>query len=68
MRTLITLRFRGHKAGELVVGSNILAINIPIVPVQAPPPAKTITEAQLKRLLAPKRTRCAGPAGGVGRS
>jgi hypothetical protein len=54
LRTVVKLRFRGHKAGEMTVESSILAINVPIAPVQVPPADQTITEAQLKRLLAPK--------------
>ncbi len=50
----LTLRPKKGQHGELIEQSDVLAINVPVV-VQAPPAAETITQAQLKLLLA--RTR-----------
>jgi len=51
MRMRATLRLRGRKAGALSVELDILAINVPTVAVQPPPPDETISEAELKHLL-----------------
>jgi hypothetical protein len=57
VRTLIAIVFRPHAGkprGELIVQSDIPAINVPVV-VAAPPAGKTITMAALKKLLKRKR-------------
>lgn len=53
VRTRLTLTFRPHRGekAELIVQSDVLAVNVPIAAVQAPPAAETISQAQLKRLL-----------------
>jgi hypothetical protein len=53
VRTILTLNFRPHRgeSAALIVQSDVLAVNVPIVAVQAPPADETISEARLKRLL-----------------
>jgi hypothetical protein len=55
VRTIVRLEYRGHHGG-LIVQSDILAVNVPVV-VQAPPADKTISQARLDRLLARRLVR-----------
>ena len=50
VRAVFSIRLRGHQKVGLITQSDILAINIPVV-VEPPPAAKTITQAQYRRLL-----------------
>ena len=70
VRTLIAIVFRPHAGkprGELIVQSDIPAINVPVV-VAAPPASKTITMKQLNKLLKRKRHASLIRAQGSGKS
>ncbi len=60
VRTRLAVVFRPHRGeprSELIAQSEVLAVNIPVAPVQAPPADKTISESRLEKLLKRKLSK-----------